>query len=279
MLQERRQNEIIQILQRKEEIRVSEITKLFGVSQNTIRRDLKELERMGLVKKVYGGAVINEKFPTPDLPYRIRESSMIEEKREIGLIASKLIQNGENIILDLGTTTLEIAKNLHKKAHLTIITNNFSIVEELRGNPHIHVIVAGGEYRETAKGCVGYYTEEFFSKVHQVDRTFLSCGGITPERGIMNPTHHELKTKREMIRAGREVYVVATSEKIGKTSFASFCSLSEIDAIITDKHIPEVKIQTFQKLGIRIIREQKDESKIGPEGSENRYSKKTDPIN
>ncbi|TET12076.1 DeoR/GlpR transcriptional regulator, partial [Candidatus Aerophobetes bacterium] len=167
MLQERRQNEIIQILQREEEIRVSEVSELFGVSQNTIRRDLEELEKMGLVKKVYGGAIISEKFPTSDLPYRIRESSMVEEKKEIGSIVSKLIQNGESIILDLGTTTLEIAKNLHKKAHLTVITNNFSIIEELKGNPHIQVIVAGGEYRETSKGCVGHYAEEFFSKIYQ----------------------------------------------------------------------------------------------------------------
>lgn len=261
MLQKRRQTEIIQILQRNKEIRISEVSKLFGVSQNTIRRDLKQLEKMGLVKKVYGGAVINEKLPTPDLPYRIRETSMIEEKREIGLIASKLIQNGESIILDLGTTTLEIAKNLYEKAYLTVITNNFSIVEELKTYPHIQVIVAGGEYRETAKGCVGYYTEEFFSKIYQVDKTFLSCGGITPEGGVMNANHYELKTKREMIRAGREVYVVATSDKIGKTSFAPVCSLSEIDAIITDKNIPEEKIQTFQKLGVRIIRELKDKIK------------------
>jgi len=259
MLQERRQNEIIQILQREEEIRVSEVSELFGVSQNTIRRDLEELEKMGLVKKVYGGAIISEKFPTSDLPYRIRESSMVEEKKEIGSIVSKLIQNGESIILDLGTTTLEIAKNLHEKAHLTVITNNFSIVEELRRNPHIQLIVAGGEYRETSKGCVGGYTEEFFSKIYQVDRTFLSCGGITPEQGVMNPNHYELKTKREMIRAGQEVYVVTTSDKIGKTSFASVCPLSEVDAIITDKHLPEEKIKTFQKLEVKVIRESEDE--------------------
>ncbi len=260
MLQERRQNEIIQILQREEEIRVSEVSKLFGVSQNTIRRDLEELEKKRLVKKVYGGAIISEKFPTPDLPYRVRESSMVEEKKEIGSIVSKLIQNGESIILDLGTTTLEIAKNLHEKAHLTVITNNFSIVEELRRNPHIQLIVAGGEYRETSKGCVGGgYTEEFFSKIYQVDRTFLSCGGITPEQGVMNPSHYELKTKREMIRAGQQVYVVATSDKIGKTSFASVCLLSEVDAIITDKHLPEEKIKTFQKLGVKIIKEPEDE--------------------
>ena len=262
MLQERRQNEIIQILQREEEIRVSEVSELFGVSQNTIRRDLKELEKMGLVKTVYGGAIISEKFPTPDLPYRIRESSMVEEKREIGLTASKLIQNGESIILDLGTTTLEIAKNLHEKAHLTVITNNFSIVEELRGNSHIQVIVAGGEHRETSKGCVGHYTEEFFSKIYRVDRTFLSCGGITPEQGIMSPNHYELKTKQEMIRAGQEVYVATTSDKIGKTSFASVCPLSEVDAIITDRHLPEEKIKKFQKLGVRVITESEMEESI-----------------
>lgn len=261
MLQGRRQNEIIQILQGEKEIRISETSKLFGVSQNTIRRDLKELERMGLVKTVYGGAIISEKFPTPDLPYRVRESSMIEEKREIGLTASKLIQNGESIILDLGTTTLEIAKNLHEKAHLTVITNNFSIVEELRGNSHIQVIVAGGEYRETSKGCVGHYTEEFFSKIYQVDRTFLSCGGITPEQGVMNPNHYELKTKREMIRAGQRVYVVTTSDKVGEISFASVCPLSEINAIITDKHFPEEKIKIFQKLEVEVIIELEDESK------------------
>lgn len=261
MLQGRRQNEMIQILQGKKEIRVSETSKLFGVSQNTIRRDFKELERMGLVKTVYGGAIISERFPTPDLPYRIRESSMVEEKREIGLTASKLIQNGESIILDLGTTTLEIAKNLHKKAHLTVITNSFSIVEELRRNSHIQVIVAGGEYREVSKGCVGGYTEEFFSKIYQVDRTFISCGGITPEQGVMNPNHYELKTKREMIRAGQRVYAVTTSDKIGKISFASVCPLSEINTIITDKHLTEEKTKIFQKLEVEVIRELEDEGK------------------
>lgn len=261
MLQERRQEEVIQILQREKEIRISETSKLFGVSHNTIRRDFKELERMGLVRTVHGGAIISKKFPTSDFPYRVRESSMVEQKREIGLTASKLIENGESIILDLGTTTLEIAKNLHEKAHLTVITNNFSIVEELRRNPHIQVIVAGGEYRESSKGCVGHYAEEFFSKIYQVDRTFLSCGGITPEQGVMNPNHYELKTKQGMIRAGQEVYVIATSDKIGKTSFASVCPLSEVDAIITDKHFPEGKIKTFQKLGVRVIREPENEDK------------------
>mgnify|MGYP005854227869 CR=1 FL=1 len=251
----KRKDTLLKLLQEYEEIRVSEISDFFKVSKNTIRRDLEKLEKEGLIQKIHGGAILNVHSYGYDIPYKKRENSFKPEKEEIGKLGADLVENGDSIILDIGTTTSQIAKYLAKsKKRITVITNAINIINVLGGIPEIELICSGGTYKEAVKGCSGFYAEEFFSRIH-VDKLFLSCGGIDFEKGIMNPNSYEINVKRNMIRATKEVILVAHHEKIGKPSFAFLSPLDIVSVLITDKGIPLDIVSEFEKRGIRVLYE------------------------
>ncbi|QPM68981.1 DeoR/GlpR family DNA-binding transcription regulator [Atribacter laminatus] len=253
MSQFKRKDALIKLLQENGEIRVTDLSKFFRVSKNTIRRDLEKLENEGLLQKVHGGAILSFNSLGYDIPYKKRENSFKLEKVEIGRLGASIIKNGDSIILDIGTTTYQIAKNLAlSKKRITVITNAINIVNVLGGIPEIELIFSGGTYKEAVKGCSGFYAEEFFSHIH-VDKLFLSCGGINFEKGIMNPNSYEINVKRNMIKSAKEVILVAHHEKIGKPSFAILSPLDILNVFITDKGIPLEIVAEFEKRGIQVL--------------------------
>lgn len=249
----KRKDTLIRLLQENDEIRVTDLSEFLKVSKNTIRRDLEKLEKDGLVQKIHGGAILGFKSFGYDIPYKKRENSFKLEKEEIGRIGAGIVNIGDSIILDIGTTTHQIAKNLAtSKKRITVITNAINIVSVLGGIPEIELIFSGGTYKEAVKGCSGFYAEEFFSHIH-VDKLFLSCGGIDFKKGIMNPNSYEINVKRNMIKAAKEVILVAHHEKIGKPSFAILSPLDILDVFITDKGIPLEIVTDLEKRGIQVL--------------------------
>ena len=251
----KRKDTLIKLLQEKGEIQVTDLSKFFKVSKNTIRRDLEKLEKEGLIQKIHGGAILNFNSFGYDIPYKKRENSFKLEKEEIGRIGAGIVKDGESIILDIGTTTHQIAKNLAiNKKRITAITNAINIANVLGGIPEIELIFSGGTYKEAVKGCSGFYAEEFFSHIH-VDKLFLSCGGVDFEKGIMNPNSYEINVKRNMIKAAKEVILVAHHEKIGKPSFAFLSPLDVLNIFITGKGIHFAIVTEFEKRGIQVLYE------------------------
>jgi DeoR family fructose operon transcriptional repressor len=230
---------------------------MLDVSENTVRRDLERLEKMGILKRTHGGAVLLEEArDIDDLDWLSRQNKMVKEKERIGLSAAELIQDGEAIILDAGTTTIQVAKKIQNKHNITVCTNAVNIAIELLFNKSITIILTGGILREISQSLVGSLAEDFLNGSIHVDKMFLSAGGISAERGVTNANIIEVPIKRAMINAAKEVILVVTHDKVGKISFTQVIPTEKIDIIITDKCDDNSVVEELQRIkskGVEII--------------------------
>jgi DeoR family fructose operon transcriptional repressor len=229
---------------------VNELASLFDVSESTIRRDLKEMEDSGLLSRTHGGAVgisVTSFEPT----FKEKEDERHCEKEEIGKVAAALIKDGDTIILDSGTTTLEIAKNITAR-NITVITNAIDIASVLSTREDVELIVAGGFLRLTTRAMVGQITENIF-KNFRVDKAFIGANGIAIKEGITTPNFTEAQTKTAMLNSADKVIIVADSTKFNNVYFSVICPVSKVSAIITSRDIDEEIKSEYENKGIRII--------------------------
>lgn len=249
-LQVERQLTIMSILRNKQTVSVNELSKILKVAPNTIRRDLDQLDKEGVLKRIQGGAVLNEinKFVQP---FEQRQGENTEEKIRIGRLAASLVENNDTIIIDSGTTTLEMARNLNHLEKLTILTNSIEIPHVI-SNQNFVIILSGGILRETSKSLIGLPAEQFFAQFN-ADKVFIGTGGISIENGLTNPNIQETPVKRRMIDAVKEVIVLAHSQKFGKASLSPFCSIKNVDKIVTDANIEDEIRKEYKKLGVEIL--------------------------
>jgi len=250
MFAEERKSKILEILEGKNRVTVNELTESLNVSESTIRRDLQELELTGLLKRTHGGAVKGEHTgfePT----MAEKEEENIDEKKYIGEKAAALIEDHDTIILDAGTTTLEIAKHIKAK-NITVLTNSMLIALELSKNKDVEIVVTGGNTRKETLSIVGPLTDMMIRNF-RVDKAFIGANAITLKDGCTTPNIQEAHTKKMMTLSAKEVYVVADHSKFGKVSFASIVKLDEIDAIITDAQIDRQVVDRFRQEGVDIL--------------------------
>ncbi len=250
MFVEERKAKILQILNTTQRIQVNDLTESLQVSESTIRRDLQDLELAGLLKRTHGGAVKLEPTsfePTMDE----KELTNIEEKIDIGKRAASLITDNDTIILDAGTTTLQIAKFIKAKK-VTVLTNSILIALELSQNKDVSVVVTGGHVRKETVSIVGPLTDKIIQSF-RVDKVFVGANGITPQDGCTTPNMDEAHTKRIMIKSAKEIYIVADHSKFGNVSFARFAKLEEIDGIITDGNIDKNVLEKYTANHIQVI--------------------------
>ncbi|AKL94834.1 transcriptional regulator, DeoR family [Clostridium aceticum] len=250
MFAEERKTRILEIVNENDRIEVSDLTQQLQVSESTIRRDLQDLEQAGLLKRTHGGAVKleNTSFePTMDE----KELVNIEEKMEIGKRAAAFILDNDTVILDAGTTTLQIAKNIEAK-NVTVLTNSILIALALSKNKDIKVVVTGGYIRGEILSIVGPITDKIIQSF-RVDKAFVGTNGITIEDGCTTPNIDEAHTKNMMIQSAKEAYIVADHSKFGKISFARIADIDEIHGIITDKSIDEAIIEKYKSNNIQLI--------------------------
>jgi len=233
MLEAERHQTIIKEIKENGVVRVSDLSRLFDVSQNTIRRDLQKLEEEGLIRRTHGGAILKDFYDDVSPPFTIRETKFKDEKQRIGQKAAEFIQEGETIILDAGTTVAQVAKNINNKRDLTVITNAVNVALELSHHRGIVTILTGGIIMETINCLVGYPAEEFLSKVH-VDKAFLAAGGVTVKEGLTNPNPFEVPAKKAMIKAAEEVILLVAHNKIGNIALAPIAPIEAVHKIITD---------------------------------------------
>ena len=218
----------------------------------TIRQDLETLEKMGFVQREYGGAFLKDVGNFATTGTLINESVRVEEKKELALKAAALIQEGDSIILDSGSTTTELAKLMTGFKNLTVITNALNIAYILGGNPGINLIVSGGEFKAPTLSLTGDMAAATFKGIH-VNKCFLATAGISPDLQLTYPSLSDLVVKSAMIRAADKVYLVADSSKIGISSFASLGRLSLIDTLITDSKITPAQREAIRELKVEIL--------------------------
>ena len=221
LLAAERREKILEMLREDGHVKVSELSKVFGISEVTIRQDLEKLEEEQQLRRVHGGAILN------NAGNNVREFSLVTRE------AVKLIKNGDTIILDSGSTTTEIAHLIMGFTNLTVITNALNIAMILGSNPGINLLVTGGEFKSPTLSLTGQKAADFFVNLH-ADKVFLATAGINIETGLTYPSVSDLVVKKAMIDASEHVYLVADSSKIGKSAFACLGSLSLVDTIITD---------------------------------------------
>lgn len=255
MFAEQRHQIIIQKLNLDKSIRASELMDQFGVSFETIRRDLEYLESEGYLRRVHGGAILKEPDYSREIPLPIRESIYLEEKKELAQIAVRYVTEGMSIALDPSTTNTQIAKALKAKFdQLTVITNSLPIVNELISMPGYTLIMTGGVIRQDEQSIIGDLAEEFTSRFH-ADIFFMSMSGVTLEAGITDTGVGEVQVKKIMHANAKRSIALADSSKFGQNSFIKVCGAAEVERFVTDSNIDRNIVDQFSKSGIEIIYE------------------------
>ncbi len=251
MLPQQRREKILDMIREDGHAKVLQLSKIFKVTEVTIRQDLEKLEKEGVINREHGGAYLkNIGLNVKNIVLQNQEQ--LPEKAAIAREALKLINDGDTIILDSGSTTTEIAKLITNFKNLTVITNSLNIALLLGVIPDINLVVTGGEFKAPTLSLTGQKAADFFDGLH-VDKLFLATAGITLKSGLTYPSINDIVVKRAMIESANEVYLVADSSKIGKSSFASLGAISLIDFLITDKKISREQIKLLESNDIKLI--------------------------
>jgi DeoR family transcriptional regulator, aga operon transcriptional repressor len=246
-----RRTSILKQLEKDEQVNVSELSKQFNVSEVTIRKDLRHLEKKNILIRSRGGAM-KRSLLNIDLSIYDRRRQNISLKEAIGTAAANEIMNGETILLDSGTTVMELAKHLPKKIELTVITNSVDITFRLAEYPNIRVIMPGGILRRNSLALVGEQAAEAL-RGYFCDKYFLSADGVDIQKGILTTNIEEAALAKVNIRNSKKVYALIDSSKFLSKGITSIAALSEIDTLITDSGIPDGFLNDFKKLGISVI--------------------------
>jgi DeoR/GlpR family transcriptional regulator of sugar metabolism len=230
---------------------VSELAKDFGVTEETIRRDLEKLDKEGLVSKTYGGAV-SKHTSTIDLPYNIRESVHVEQKQKIADTICGLISDGERILVDSSSTALYIIKRIKEKKNLTIITNSVKILLELAEKHDWTVLSTGGLLKKGALSLTGSSAEKMINSYH-VDTAICSCKGLDINLGVTDSNEGDSLIKQTMLVSAERRILALDSEKFDKKSFVKVCKAKDIDVIVTDSEPSEKWLGFCNENGIDIV--------------------------
>jgi DeoR family transcriptional regulator of aga operon len=218
-------------------VRAIDLTSALHVDSSTIRRDMERLERAGLIRRMHGGALPADPADTIDTPYEVRRSQHLAEKTAIGVAAAALVQDGQSVLIDNGSTAYQVAAALGDHRGLTVVTNDLMVAMCLRNHGVHQVHVTGGLLLDTVFTLVGPVATQAVEGLH-VDWAFLGAEGVDPDAGITNINVVEIPLKQAMLAAAERVAVVADSSKLGRRSLATVCALDDVDVVITDEGLP-----------------------------------------
>ena len=232
MLAIERKNEILDKLRAEQRVLVSDLAEYYNVTEETIRRDLDKLEKEGYATKTYGGAILGNSTKT-DLSYTIRNKTNVEAKNQIAALASRLIEDGDHLMLDDSSTSLYLAKKLKEKKNLTVITNSVELVVELNGIDGWTIILTGGRLKPDSLALVGDQTQQMLRHYH-VDTAVMSCKGIDLEAGVKDSSEFHAQTKQSMLRCAKKKILILDSSKIDKVSFIDIAPLDAFDIVVTN---------------------------------------------
>ncbi|NLN82484.1 MAG: DeoR/GlpR transcriptional regulator [Clostridiales bacterium] len=250
MLAIERKNAILTKLSIEGKVLVSELSREYGVTEETIRRDLEKLEKEGLAKKTYGGAVKNENFNI-DLPFYVRKQTNVESKQYIASVIGSMINDGDYLMLDSSTTALFVVKSIMHKKKITLITNSIEILLELSNKPDWTVISTGGTLKEVGLSLVGYQAERMVSGFH-VDMAICSSKGIDSDMGVTDSNERDAEIKKAFFKSAKKKILALDSSKFDITSFIKICDVSDLDMVVTEKRPSGVWLERFRNAGTEV---------------------------
>lgn len=246
-----RQSAIWQMLREHGEVSILELTNEFGVSEMTVRRDLDRLEESGRVRRTHGGAMAAERMVF-EFDFASRRQANSRAKQAIAQEAAKLIRPGHRIVLDAGTTALELAHCLRDFQDLTVLTPSLAVASELQFSDGIQLVLLGGIVRKGSPDLTGPVTESVL-EMFAVDIAFQGADGIGEDGVLYTNDMRMAQVDQKIRRRSESCYVLADSTKVGKTALAKYGVVQQIDALITDDGITPSQKKEFEKLGSKVI--------------------------
>lgn len=242
---------IVALVTEKRIVSISDLSQALNVSETTVRRDIAEIEQEGLLRRTYGGVILDSSANT-EPPFPERSLEQVDQKERIGQRAAALVNDGDHIILDSGTTIPFIARNLLHRKDLTVITPDMNVAMELREAKDIEVIVTGGKLYRSGYVLNGLPTLDFLGTVH-VQKVFLGAQAVHAKHGVTQTEAELVQSKRAMMKCGQQIIVCADSTKIGKTTLHTVATIGEIHTFITGREAHEAQLVQFSEQGVSVL--------------------------
>jgi DeoR/GlpR family transcriptional regulator of sugar metabolism len=249
MLREERLQIILKMLETDQRVSSVQLAEILNVSDDTIRRDLNELDENGLLKKVHGGAV-----PKSPSPYKLTERIHIshEEKLVLGQKAQSFFKDGQVIILDNGSTNMEVAKLMSPDLKATVFTTSIPIAQILCEHPNIELFLLGGKVFKDAQNTYGTEVVELLGKI-RADIFLMGVCGMHHQIGVTMPDWGESVVKRKMAEVSQKVIALVTADKLNTAENYVVCPYSQIDVMLTDNTITETQLLDYQGKGVDVL--------------------------
>lgn len=251
MLAVERMQEILHWLRERRVATVEELAEKFDVSGATIRRDLERMERNGLLQRTHGGAVLME-GSGQDAPFLLRQAQSRQAKERIARAALTFVQDGQTVLMDSSSTTLQLAPLLGQRSGLTVVTNGLRAAEMLGECGNIQVLCTGGRLRENAVSLVGGTAMAFLTNI-QVDVAFISCRGFTIEAGATEGSIEEAELKRVMLAHARRKVLLCDYSKVGEVFLHKLIDAKELSGLICENVLPEEARAYLEQHGVQVI--------------------------
>lgn len=249
MLKEERQQKILSLLGISGKVVASDLCDLLQTSEDTVRRDLRDLDEAGLLKRVHGGALPRVSSP---LAYHRRQEQAGTAKDSIGRAAAGLLHNGQVILLDGGTTVLQVALHLAPNLRATVMTHSAPALVALSQHPGVEVVMLGGRLFKEAQVAVGAQTVAALRAVN-ADVCVLGASSLHPEAGITALDYEEADVKRAMIEACSELIVVAAADKLGKVAPYHLASVERATYLVTERSVPDAILAAYRNRGVTVV--------------------------
>ncbi len=246
-----RKDAILRLVDERDGVSIAELTQLLGVSTATVRRDLDDLAEAGRVARVRGGAQRRERAELDPHPLATVAQMHAAGKKAVGRAAADFVVDGSTILMDIGTTTAQMAESLLDLS-ITVVTTSIDLVRRLEPGENIDIVVAGGLLRRTYQSLVGAVTLDALSKV-RVDTCFLSTSGISPAGHVLDNTGMEHPVKKAMIAAADRVVLLADGSKLPGQGLLSVCTPDQIDVLVTTKDAAPEILRIFEKAGTQVV--------------------------
>ena len=249
MLQDRR-NQIVDMITKQRTIKNTQLMDEFGISIETVRRDLEYLEQQGILRRVYGGAVLNTTMGG-EPEYASRAQDHADEKSAIAAVAASMIAPRDSVFLGVGTTVQAMVPFMQNLNEVTVFTNALRTAVALSDYPGCSVILPGGQLRAKELTLSEFPSEECISNFN-IDKAFIGTGGLT-EAGITDYHIGEARLHRQLIKNARQSIALVDSSKFGNRAMTNLCTLEEIDVVITDSNAPKNMVTALRQAGVQVI--------------------------
>lgn len=263
MLAERRHERILEKLRIDGAVEVRVLSEVLGVSEATVRRDLGRLEAQGALNRLHGGASLSSAH---EAPFDEVATSHLRERQAVASAAADLVDDGDVVLLDIGTTTHQLARCLHGRP-ITVITSNLAVYEELAGDPAVDLIVLGGVVRRNYRSLVGFLTISALGQIH-ADKLFFGTSGLRPNGTVLDTTVVEVPVKQAMFGVAEQVVLLADAQKFPGTGLARVCGPESVDVLVTNDGADPTTLAAFTEAGTEVHLVPTDDLPATPTDSE-----------